>query len=82
MILIGSGKMSAEILEKGDMRIIPDQDCIKEKLLLKWPVLLLVDSKVGTESLNSKGLGKQFEQESEKHLQTFARIGNCFLWML
>ena len=35
MILIGSGKVSAEILEKGDMRIIPDQDCIKEKLLLK-----------------------------------------------
>ena len=35
MILIGSGKVSEEILEKGDMRIIPDQDCIKEKLLLK-----------------------------------------------
>ena len=82
MILIASGKVSEEILEKCDMRIIPDQDCIREKLLLKWSVILLVDSELGTESLKSKGLGKQIEQESEKHSQTFARIGNCFLWML
>ena len=67
MILIGSGKVSEEILEKCDMRIIPDQYCIREKLLLKWPVLLLVDSKLGTESLNNKGLGKQFEQVKNIH---------------